>query len=140
LTYLPHPYASHTTLDRIVFDKIDVIEGYNGRQEMKENLKAMKLAAKIKLPNIGGSDAHLLLEIGSVINVTKSPIETEEDVRNIIKKSEFHIKFYPTKKYLVPMKKMVTLVGKVRQKKFRDFLFTPASAIYRTALEKKILR
>ena len=45
-------------------NKIDAIECFNSRMLPGNNEKAQKLAKKLKIPGIGGSDAHFRFEIG----------------------------------------------------------------------------
>ncbi len=64
LIVLVHPYHHHN-LDEINFDAVDLIEGFNAREFLDNNRKAIELAAKLGKPVIAGSDAHLYNEIGN---------------------------------------------------------------------------
>ena len=52
-------------LVKLIFRKLDCIEGYNGRLSIEYNEKAIELANQYKIPIISGSDAHLYNEIGN---------------------------------------------------------------------------
>lgn len=84
IVYLPHPFARHTKLERMNLGRMEVIEAFNGRQNRSQNERALELAKDIKRPVVGGSDAHILYEIGTVRNCTDAPLETEEDLRRAI--------------------------------------------------------
>ncbi len=67
---LAHPYGKLFFLpckavkDVKVLEKIDAIEVLNGKTPMISNRKAYDLSVKLGKPSIGGSDAHMLSEIG----------------------------------------------------------------------------
>ena len=79
--------------DKIFELKLDDIETINGRNNKKENHEA-KMANKIlKLPALGGSDAHLIEEIGSVSMKTEAEIRNIDDLIDSIKKRELNFTF-----------------------------------------------
>lgn len=69
VVYLPHPFdryrgTNESFLDG-VWEAVDVVEGFNARvHDDARNQRARAWAAKHALPVGGGSDAHLLREIG----------------------------------------------------------------------------
>lgn len=67
---LDHPYKAHD-LSKIELSKIDFVEGYNSRLDMKDNQKAIDLAKNHNKPFIAGSDAHLYKEIGNCKTTVK---------------------------------------------------------------------
>ncbi|MEM4133903.1 MAG: PHP domain-containing protein [Candidatus Micrarchaeia archaeon] len=87
---IPHPFSGMFRKQNMLQFlserkiKLDVIESINGRCNAKENGKAIEYATKNKIPQIGGSDAHILREIGSVY--TFANVDTIEDYRKAIKK------------------------------------------------------
>lgn len=64
LVLLVHPYHHHK-LSEINFDAIDLIEGYNGRDFLDNNMKAQELARKHHKPIVAGSDAHVYSEVAN---------------------------------------------------------------------------
>lgn len=63
---LPHPFKSMNMIPMNIIDKLDSIEGLNGRTPSLLNKKAQQIAHKYNVPLIGGSDAHLSREIGRI--------------------------------------------------------------------------
>lgn len=63
LAILVHPYKAHK-LEKIPIEKVDIIEGYNGRLSESDNRKAVELANRYGKPIIAGTDAHRYGEIG----------------------------------------------------------------------------
>jgi len=85
LSIVPHPFCSYRssvlrteTLDRIL-DRIDIIEGFNGRViDDHDNLVAQHYAARNNKPVSAGSDAHISLELGRIfvtLNRFSTPAE-----------------------------------------------------------------
>ncbi len=70
ITVLAHPFKSHK-LTKELIKRIDIIEGLNGRLHEKFNKSAQKLAKEFNKPTIAGSDAHLPMGFGRVINIIK---------------------------------------------------------------------
>lgn len=69
VVYLPHPFDRYRGTDESfldgVWDVVDVVEVFNARvHDDARNQRARAWAAKHGLPVGGGSDAHLLREIG----------------------------------------------------------------------------
>ncbi len=67
LAIMPHPYRSHENVEAIGI-RCDLIETFNGRTPEAENRQAKELAMRLAKPPIAGSDAHVLMELGRVIN------------------------------------------------------------------------
>src|SRR5207244_3509604 len=71
LVYLEHPYDTgrrnlgEAAIERIA-DRIDIVEVYNGRSQPELNRRAEELRGTLGVPAGAGSDAHTLVEIGSV--------------------------------------------------------------------------
>ena len=78
--------------DRPVFNFMDGIEIQNGRVSEKGNNFALKVAKKLELVGIGGSDAHELYEIGKVVTEFENKIENEKDLVNELHAGRFKIK------------------------------------------------
>ncbi len=79
--------------DKILHIKLDAIEIKNGRNTNYENMQA-KIANKLlKLPEVGGSDAHLIEEIGKIKMKTPNKIENIDDLIHSIKKEKLKLIF-----------------------------------------------
>lgn len=81
LAVLLHPTRLYTSNLKEVAEKVDVIEGLNGRTRRGENLKARNLASRFRKPIIAGSDAHMRLEIGRVMTVLEDASNSPEDIK-----------------------------------------------------------
>ncbi|MBF0547063.1 MAG: hypothetical protein HQM08_21660 [Candidatus Riflebacteria bacterium] len=67
LTVLPHPFKGHD-LNKIDFEKINIIEEFNARCTHSENFKALELGKKLNKPSLVGSDAHWFWELPTTLN------------------------------------------------------------------------
>lgn len=122
LVYLPHPYIRSTKLNRMNLSVFDVIEEYNGRCTGEENNKSKMLGASLELPRLGGSDAHTIHELGTVRNVTKRTIDTEEELREVILNSQSHIEVHRMESPLLPRRKMTQYISWLRIGDYDRFL------------------
>lgn len=64
---LPHPYKKRgdkSIISTNILRKVDAIEGLNARIHPSLNKLAQETAHKYDIPMVGGSDAHLSLEVG----------------------------------------------------------------------------
>ncbi len=87
LAVLPHPYRAHNpALIEETARRVDVIETANSRTYFNGNARARALARRLRKPECGGSDAHLLSEIGLARTVFRENIEGEEELRKALKK------------------------------------------------------
>lgn len=76
LIAIPHPFRMSIN-PRLKFqypisklkNKIDAIECFNARMLPGNNEKAQKLAKKLKIAGIGGSDAHFIFDIGRAYTI-----------------------------------------------------------------------
>ncbi|MFB0526576.1 MAG: PHP domain-containing protein [bacterium] len=87
LVILSHPYKykSAIFLDKFILEKIDLIESFNSRCTVNQNRKARLLAESLNKPEVGGSDAHFLPEIGNAkTEVTKDFLNRSITRRGII--------------------------------------------------------
>ncbi|MFZ3170023.1 MAG: PHP domain-containing protein [Candidatus Methanoperedens sp.] len=73
---LPHPYKTHDNIPDYILKRIDAIEIYNGRISNELNNKAKELAFEKKFLFTGGSDAHLLRDVGRVETIFNGDIGT----------------------------------------------------------------
>ncbi|MFW9965450.1 MAG: PHP domain-containing protein, partial [Candidatus Sifarchaeia archaeon] len=67
IVYLPHPFASYSSVKDMDLSRIQVLEAYNGRNNLRQNRESLELARKLGIPILGGSDAHLQHEVGNVV-------------------------------------------------------------------------
>lgn len=81
LILMPHPYRNKILEPtKEMLHRIDLVEGLNGRNPSKLNIKAQALAERFRLPYIAGSDAHIPLEIGRVQTILlKSEVDSDEE-------------------------------------------------------------
>ena len=79
--------------DKIFNINLDAIEIKNGRNTKHENMQAKKANEILKLPEVGGSDAHLLEEIGKIKMKSTNPIENIDDLIYSIKNRKLKLIF-----------------------------------------------
>lgn len=81
--------AAGLVLKRPVFDKVDALEGFNGRNMEGNNLFACQLADKLGLKTSGGSDAHFSDEMGKCVTIFEKDIRNEGDLMAELKAGRF---------------------------------------------------
>jgi predicted metal-dependent phosphoesterase TrpH len=83
-----HPFRWYTGLKRKALKLTDfhAIEACNGRSLSSTNKKVERIASKMNKSITGGSDAHIVSEIGSCITIIDEPCEREEDVLDAVLK------------------------------------------------------
>jgi predicted metal-dependent phosphoesterase TrpH len=74
--------------DKIFSCPLDGVEALNALNNKKENSKARETAKILKLPMIGGSDAHKQETIGKAVTRLSSNIENMDDFIKTIKKGK----------------------------------------------------
>lgn len=107
IVFLPHPFGHHTSLADMDLSRIQVIEAYNGRCSLEKNRQALELGRHAGLPILGGSDAHLQHEVGSVINLTNSDITDEDSLRKVVLEESSRIRVFHGRTPVLP-KAMIT--------------------------------
>ncbi len=82
-----HPYRASTGMgEQNVRDHdFDAVEVANGRSRRGGNTKARKLAEELKLPGVGGSDAHDLRSLGRAVTELPDDCRTAADVIDAIR-------------------------------------------------------
>ena len=65
---------------RKVLEFVDAVEIENGKLSSDENDMARKVAEKLGLPGIGGSDAHRVDEVGKSLTIFDKEIRNERDL------------------------------------------------------------
>ena len=88
LIVAPHPYKSQI---KNHLDLVDAIEISNGRISTNLNKKAFDYAIKNHIPGIGGSDAHMGYEIGTIQTWYPNVIDSDEDLKKEIMRNNPHI-------------------------------------------------
>ena len=81
--------AADLVLQRPVFDKVDGLEGFNGRNMEGNNIFACRLAERLKLPLSGGSDAHAPNEMGKCVTIFENDIRNEAELLGELKAGRF---------------------------------------------------
>ena len=83
LIAIPHPFRQsiNPTLQfrypiEKIKDKIDAVECFNARMLPGNNGHAQKLAKKLKIPGIGGSDAHFIFDVGRAFTIFDGDLRT----------------------------------------------------------------
>jgi predicted metal-dependent phosphoesterase TrpH len=81
--------AAELVLKRPVFDKIDALEGYNGRNMAGNNVFACQLAEQLGVQTSGGSDAHFKGELGKCVTIFEKTIRNETEFLAELKAGRF---------------------------------------------------
>jgi predicted metal-dependent phosphoesterase TrpH len=81
--------AAELVLKRPVFDKVDALEGYNGRNLAGNNVFACQLADKLGVTTSGGSDAHFKGELGKCVTIFEKTIHNEAELLTELKAGRF---------------------------------------------------
>ncbi|MCK9579245.1 MAG: PHP domain-containing protein [Methanoregula sp.] len=98
ISIVPHPFCSFRSsvihpdvLDRII-DRIDIIEGFNGRTaDERDNSLARQYAVRHKKPVSAGSDAHRPDELGRTY-VEMDPFSSPAELVSRIRSAEIHFR------------------------------------------------
>ncbi len=81
--------AAELVMKRPVFDKVDALEGFNGRNIETNNDFACRLARRLGLHFSGGSDAHAEYELGKCVTIFEHNIRNEADFIAELKAGRF---------------------------------------------------
>ncbi len=76
-------------MQRQVYQAVDAIEVLNGKVTRPENDFAAQVAAGMKLPATGGSDAHAIGDVGRYVTCFQQTIENEQDLVTALKKGNY---------------------------------------------------
>lgn len=78
----PHPFDERRVSvgEKVSILNVDAIETVNAKCSNDANRQAREFARALRLPAVGGSDAHEKSQVGSVVNV----LECERDVGSIM--------------------------------------------------------
>jgi predicted metal-dependent phosphoesterase TrpH len=72
-----------------VFGMVDAVEVLNGGCIDRENRLSQEVAASLRLPTVGGSDAHMPLEIGRYATAFDADINSDEQMLAELKAGRF---------------------------------------------------
>ncbi|TFG34227.1 PHP domain-containing protein [Candidatus Thorarchaeota archaeon] len=114
IIYLPHPFARHTRVKDMDLSRIQVVEAYNSRSNIRQNRRALSLGIKLGLPVLGGSDAHIRYEIGCVRNLTDVDISQEETFRKVVLHNMSSIRVHHNIQPLIPQLKINEFMSWIR--------------------------
>lgn len=102
LALVPHPFSRRRSaaLRRDVLDavvgRIDIIEGYNGRNRFpSDNHKAVMYARRMNKPISAGSDAHTPIELFKNF-VEVEPFQTPREFLANLRRATLHLEQPPT--------------------------------------------
>jgi predicted metal-dependent phosphoesterase TrpH len=92
----PHPYAAGATgickhlpkndLDQDILRKLDLIEVITANNTKRSNRKARILAKALDKGFTGGSDGHIVYDLGKAITLVDHPVDRIEFLEGILKK------------------------------------------------------
>jgi hypothetical protein len=74
------------------FDGLEVI---NGKELFQLNHQAGNLAGKLRLPGIGGSDAHSLEQVAKAATAFEQPIATDRDLIEALRNGYYRAVYLP---------------------------------------------
>ncbi len=78
---------------RILFQYVDGLEIYNCKVTDPENEMARRVAEKLGLLGVAGSDAHRLNEVGRCVTVLERKIHTEKELIEELRARRFTVEF-----------------------------------------------
>ena len=81
--------TTRAAMERPLFRYVDGLEALNGRVADKENDFAREVASGLGLPVTGGSDAHLVEEVGICGTCFSSAIKNERELIEALKQGEY---------------------------------------------------
>jgi len=80
--------------ERSIFNMIQAIETFSGKSTKKENEMALAVSQKIGIPGTGGSDAHLVSEIGRCATFFEDKINNREELIVALKSGRFRSDYF----------------------------------------------
>jgi hypothetical protein len=88
-----HPFRNNNrglgSFIRNISNKLSAIESFNGSTLSYHNLYGFAMAKELNIPSTGGSDAHVLDNVGKFATYFKDKIRDEIDFIDAIKSREF---------------------------------------------------
>ena len=93
IAVLPHPFKRGKLVqDNKLLSEFDAIEIFNARSFIKHNLNATRLCQDLDKAPLGGSDAHLLSEIGKGVTLIEDSVNDQDQLKEIILKKRTCVK------------------------------------------------
>ncbi len=90
----PFRFESNSVGDKLeTLVGIFAIEGYNGKSDVEENVLAWEKGEKLNLKLIGGSDAHILGQVGKCITEFNKPIQSMSELVEELKSGRFQARY-----------------------------------------------
>jgi hypothetical protein len=91
LMYLAHPGRRYGTLPPADLAAwFDSVEAHNGTEGLLQNDDAARIAAGMRLPGIGGSDAHSVREVGTCATEFSDRISDEASFITALRADAYH--------------------------------------------------
>jgi len=91
LMYLAHPGRRYGTLPPDDLSAcFDSVEAHNGTEGTLQNETAARMAENLRLPGIGGSDAHAVREVGVCATGFTAAIEDEAAFLAALRSGDYH--------------------------------------------------
>lgn len=88
-----HPFRSYSVMhygtDLKKFEQIKIIEALNGNNSESENNCALQYARDNGYRTVGGSDAHVLRDLGKCLTLFEDKISCEKDLIKALKTSKY---------------------------------------------------
>jgi hypothetical protein len=84
------PEKPEDALDHPVFKLANAMEVANGGTDDRENAFAMSVAALLKMPVTGGSDAHSVHGLGKFVTAFRDEINTEAEFLKALHSGTFY--------------------------------------------------
>ncbi|MDY7034415.1 MAG: PHP domain-containing protein [Thermodesulfobacteriota bacterium] len=72
-----------------LFQFVDAMETFSGRQTTKENDFSSQVCERLNLKSVGGSDAHSTKDIGKCVTIFENSIESQDDLLKELKEGNF---------------------------------------------------
>jgi predicted metal-dependent phosphoesterase TrpH len=91
LMYLAHPSRRYGTLPPADLHAwFDSVEAHNGTEGLLQNDAASRIAENLRLPGIGGSDAHSVREVGTCATEFSDRIISEQAFLDALRSGAYH--------------------------------------------------
>jgi len=79
-----------------IFNFVDDMEIFSGRQTPKEDAFSAKACKKLNLRGVGGSDAHSTKDIGKCVTIFENEIKRQDDLLRELKAGNFTSAYFRT--------------------------------------------
>ncbi len=95
-----HPFRENRAIDECLIEQgfCKIVEGINGRNRQDENDRVANWKKRYAVKTVGGSDAHLVEEVGQVVTTFEEPIHNRIELIHALKNGR-----YKAEKNLFPL-------------------------------------